>query len=340
MVMMTTGRFGIATLPLLLFSLLIVGCSTRITMSGKGREVQSFDGYPLFTYDLSADRTVRSGSEPQALFFYIQGSDYAPVLSESAMNALSSAAIMGCRVIAAEKRGVTRDSVDIDTCLYYASKEIRIKDHMSVIDFYLREAPPNVPVILMGTSEGGDIAAEVAARETRITHLLLIGTGGGWTQEKELRRLIEASPGYLGLTTPDELDSILAQIGERPNSLELWAGHPFRRWSSYLFDPPVNALLSVDIPIFLAHGADDHSVPVGSARELVRIFEEKGKENLTYREYPGGNHQFLREDGVSILPLLEVDLIEWFVDRGVLSDSEGKMFTGHVRKAHPELFKQ
>ncbi|MGE3801803.1 MAG: alpha/beta hydrolase family protein [Candidatus Kapaibacterium sp.] len=336
----TASNAKLPILQILLLCMIFSGCSATVKLSGSGRTVSSFDGYPLLTYELFSDDVELAQSTPRAILFYIQGSEYATVLNERTMHTLASAAIFGSRVVVVEKRGVMQDTVNLDTCYYYAEKDIRVQDHLQVMAAYLQGVDSSVPVIVMGGSEGGDIAAAVAAQEKRTTHLLLLGSGGGWNQEKELRTLVQREPGYLGVSGVEEYDSIISQIKERPHSTEMWAGHPFKRWSSYLFSPPVESLLTLDIPILMIHGEKDINVPVESARAVVEAFKQKGKENLTYREYADANHQFIRtSDGSTLFPVIEVDIVQWLQDQGILQQSEAQVFIKRVKGAHPEAFK-
>ena len=326
---------------LLLLSLILsssfAGCHSPISLKASNHIVHGFDRYPLSTYVLTGDEGF--SVEPRSILFYIQGSSYKTVLNQGTMHTLASSVALGSHAIIVEKRGITQQNVLLDTCYYYAEKSTRVNDHLAVIEAFLKDADTTMPVILIGGSEGGDVAAAVAEREERVTHLILLGTGGGWSQEEELRKLIEEEPGYLGLKNRDEYDSIIVEIKKRPTSLEMWAGHPFKRWSSYLFDPPIGSLIELDIPIFLAHGSLDKSVPVGSAQAVVKAFEGAGKHNLTYREYNNANHSFVDETtDIFLYPLLEIDIVEWLSEHGVLSESEKHKFIKRVKGAHPEVF--
>ena len=56
------------------------------------------------------------------------------------------------------------------------------------------------------------ILAEVAAEDPRVTHLVLLGSGGGMTQADELTLLVRRNPGYLGIRTEEDLAARFAEV--------------------------------------------------------------------------------------------------------------------------------
>lgn len=328
---------------ILTLSILLNGCSiikTGFSISGIKEIITSDDGYPLITYELKMEPDIFKGKPPKAMLFYIQGSEYTTVLSK--VGVLAGAVTMGSSVVLVERRGIIEDGkIDMDLCYKYSEKQIRIKDHLRVIDEYLKKIDSNIPVILMGGSEGGDIAAVVASRENRITHLILLGSGGGWTQAEEFGFFVSTKKKYLNVHDIDKLNSIFDDIKANPDSLKMWAGHPYRRWNSFLWDRSSDYLINFDIPIFVAHGDKDESVPVESARAVKEKFDKLGKTNLTYKEYKNTSHSFVNlKDGILMLPLIEVDLLEWLEETQVISKNEKVVFEERVKKAHPEFFKK
>lgn len=328
--------FALLWVAVLVVGVLLGDCvGSGIKVKASRQTVTSQDGFPLLTYRLTEGRKER---EPRGLLFYIQGSSCASALYAAEM--LAGAPAAGIPVVIAERRGVNEEEqVDEEVCLEASAKERRVSDHLAVISAYLDGLPRDLPVLVVGASEGGDVASAVAAREPRITHLVLLATGGGWTQEEEIRFLLSREKGYLGLESPEELDEVLGKIRQDPEALTMWAGNPYRRWSSYLWDPPAKALLGLGIPIFLAHGRLDTSVPVESARALRDAFAQAGKDNLTYQEYPEADHGFYDPRRKrSLAPRIEADLVRWLERHGVVTPVEARELTRRIRKNHPEIF--
>lgn len=327
----------------LTFLVLVAGLAScrssgAISVVARRRFITAEDGFRLLTYELIGKSSSGAAQPRRAALFYIQGSSCETVLRNT--EALAGAVAMGARVVVAERRGVGEEGkVDAALCSEHSAKARRVEDHALVLREHLKDLPADLPVILVGGSEGGDVAARVARIEPRVGSLVLLGTGGGWSQEQEIRHMLAVRGRYLGLETPADFEAVLAQIRQAPDSLQMWAGHPFRRWSSYLWDPPLRDLSELEIPIFLAHGAADESVPVESARAVREDFERRGKKNLTYREYAGTDHSFYdTARRASLLPLLEIDLARWFAAQGVIAETEREALEQRVRASHPELF--
>ncbi len=138
--------------------------------------ITSDDRYSLITYRLKMKHDVFKGQSPKAILFYIQGSRYETVLSE--MGFLAGVVAMNISVIMLERRGIDENyKEDLNTIHKYSTKEFRVKDTLKVINEYLKGVPLETPVILMGVSEGGNIAVVVASREKRVTHLVLLVVG-------------------------------------------------------------------------------------------------------------------------------------------------------------------
>lgn len=320
---------------LLFFS--FISCSAQTRVSAISSTINSTDGYPLTVYELFSGSTYRVVDNPRAVFFYIQGSEYNSVVQRIDM--LASAVILGGRCILMEKRGCSYNETDTVVAFRYAEKKIRVQDHLAVIRAVTKNLEAKIPVIVIGGSEGGDVAAELAERENRITQLILIGSGGGWSQKKELEYLVTNYPGYLGCNNTRVLDSVCSMINNSANDSLVWAGHPYRRWKSFLDDPGLLHLKHITIPVLLLHGDADTNVPVGSARALNEAFRDLHKENLTYIEYPGVDHRLnSTADHKSRYPLLEIDIMNWLSRFNVISGEEVKLFRQRVKRAHKELF--
>jgi pimeloyl-ACP methyl ester carboxylesterase len=333
---------------ILLAALVLAGCSTGgITIAQETRRIEGADGFPLDAYTLfewkggdlreAARSHVRSG-----VLVYVQGSEDRTVLSVT--EHLAGACAMGLDVIAVERRGVDGEgNVDHDVAKRFCTKETRVGDECALIASYLATRSGTVrdqgPIILMGTSEGADVAASVAARTPDVTHLILVAGGGGWTQAEEFRHVVEQGTVRLPeVDSVDDLEQKFAEIRRSPDADREWFGHPYRRWASYLFERASDQLIALDIPILLIHGSADTSVPVESARALRDRFAAAGKTNLRYIEYANVDHSLKDTiSGTTVRPLLEIDTVEWLAELGVLPESSARVFVERVRAAHPEL---
>jgi pimeloyl-ACP methyl ester carboxylesterase len=248
--------------------------------------------------------------------FYLVGSEPVSVMDSTAQ--FADLVAQGFCVVLLQPRGVKGDgTVDQNVFWQYDTRQRRVADQVAVMDAYLADSD-GIPVLLVGVSQGGVVAADIASIDSRVTHLLMMASGGGWTQAEELAFFVEREPGTLGMSSIAELNAKFDEIRAEPDSGELWAGHPFRMWSSYLWFRPMDGLTSLSIPMFLAHGTADAAVPVESARALRDELARLGRTNLRYVEYPGLDHHFNDEAGASRLLDLQQDAYAWMTDTGIL----------------------
>lgn len=282
------------------------------------KEVVADDGFVLSAFDLHL-KGRRKDEVPQAWMFYIVGSEPVSVADSTAQYA--DLVARGFVVVLLQPRGVSGNgSVDQDVFRQYETRQRRAADQRAVMDAYLSDSG-SAPVLLVGTSQGGTVAADVAASDARVTHLLLLASGGGFTQAEELETLfVERGQGPSEFSSLEALHARFDEIEANPDSGELWLGHPFRMWSSYLWFRPMDGLRALSIPIFLAQGTADETTPVESARAMRDEFSRLGKTNLTYVEYPRLDHHFDNEDGETGLMDVQKDAFIWMAASGLMRE--------------------
>lgn len=183
---------------------------------------------------------------------------------------------------------------------FYESESIdyRVDQADRVIHYIRKKLCKNLKSILvLGHSEGSDVAAKLAIVNKSITHLAF-WSGGGPTQYYDFALFIRNEVHRGNITEADamhQLDSLIDQIhsiNTEPNKLsKQWLGHTYQRWYSFS-EPSINNLLKVKIPIFIAMGAKDKSVPIESFYLIPIEFARLGKTNLTYKIYPEYDHSF------------------------------------------------
>ena len=280
-----------------------------------GKNVVADDGFVLTVRDLHLKGHAQN-EVPGAWMFYLVGSEPVSVTNSAAEYAEMIA--QGFVVVLLQPRGVSPDgTVDQEVFRQYETRQRRVADQIAVMDAYLKDSA-GVPVLLVGSSLGGVVAADVAARDARVTHLLMMASGGGWTQADEMKLHVERGQMPPGMSTIEELDAKFDEIKAAPDSGEMWYGHPFRMWSSYLWFRSMDGLTTRPIPIFLAQGTADAATPVESARAMRDEFARLGLTNLTYVEYPGLDHHFSNEAGESRLIDLQEDVYAWVSATGLI----------------------
>ncbi|NVK66937.1 MAG: dienelactone hydrolase family protein [Flavobacteriales bacterium] len=152
-------------------------------------------------------------------------------------------------------------------------------------------------VMILGHSEGSDVVAKLGHVNKQITHVGFFA-GGGNTQYYDFALFIQKEVQRGNITQEeanlhlDTLFSNLKEIEADPNSTtKQWYGHAYRRWSHFN-EAPIDNLLKIDKPLFVAVAGQDQSVPVESSLLIPIEFIRHHKENLTYKIYPNYDHGF------------------------------------------------
>lgn len=155
-------------------------------------------------------------------------------------------------------------------------------------------------VLAIGHSEGGTVAAAVAALEPRVSHVAMLSAGGA-TQLFDLAELFAApQPGDTAGAADARRESAYAEwakIQADPQSVtKFWLGHPYRRWSSFLSRNDLGDLMATKARVFLAHGTEDRSVPVVAFDWLRAELLARGRD-VTALRLPGLDHGFFGPEG-------------------------------------------
>ena len=187
---------------------------------------------------------------------------------------------------------------------YYKNnfQEYRVNQiNLSIEDIIKNHLKKPEKIIVYGHSEGAVIGASLANKNKNITHL------GFWSgnvlnnfYEFSLFNRIEMLQGkqsdslahnnIMGII--DWYESVI----ENPNSTEIdHFGFTNKRWSSYE-KPPIDDLLTVDIPIYAVFGTKDESTPIETAYLLPIQFMQKRKVNLTFDVCIDCNHGYVEKN--------------------------------------------
>ena len=94
-----------------------------------------------------------------------------------------------------------------------------------------------------------------------------------------------------------ELDSLVIEIKniqkDPDNINKQWWGNSYRRWSEFS-QPPIENLIKIEKPLFVAVGALDKNVPFEASLLIPIEFARHNKSNLTFKMYPDFNHSFAK----------------------------------------------
>ena len=283
-------------------------------------------------YYLSSDNTnIR-----KPLLVYLDGSGAFP-LFQKIQNGIGSTVVIDFqklksdyRILLISKPGIPFMDTIINNengfPIYKAPKDYterlslnwRVNSANSIIDrLIVKDSIDTTKIVVLGFSEGAQVAPKLAAKNKNITHLLLFG-GNGLNQffDPIITARMKATRGQISETESQrEIDSLFAEyknIYENKNNTEReWWGHTYKRWASFTETDPYKYLLELEIPIYIANGSLDQN-SVLSADYIKLEFVKNGKENLTYKTYPNYDHQFneiIMENGQFIEAKPKLDTI-------------------------------
>ena len=170
--------------------------------------------------------------------------------------------------------------------------------------------------LIVGHSEGGIVAARVAAENEQVTHVASLA-GGGPTQLFDLAELARqtAKPEERAARDPGEsVYDAWRTIEADPDSVtKFFMGHPYRRWSSFLKTSVLTELLRSHARVYLAHGTRDQAVTVSGFDVLRAELAARGRQ-VTVERVEGADHGFVRgpEDQEGIRTIFG-HVMQWFL---------------------------
>ncbi len=159
-------------------------------------------------------------------------------------------------------------------------------------------------IIALGHSEGSDVIAKLGTINKNITHFGY-WSGGGNTQFIDFITFVRKKVDKGQISEEEALKEInsifedLKKIMADPKSTDkFWAGknNSYNRWSTFS-EPPIDNLIKISKPIFVAIGTKDRAVALESAYLIPTEFIRKQKDNLTFKVYPDLDHGFGKEIG-------------------------------------------
>ena len=167
-------------------------------------------------------------------------------------------------------------------------------------------------VLVVGHSEGGIVAARVAAEVPRVTHAAPLSCAGVSQLfslvELARRRAPEGRSGAAMQAVYDEWAKILA----KPESIDdFWMGHPYRRWSTFLKSSVIDELKRSKAKVYLAHGTADESDSV-IGFDVMRAELLAAGRDVTAERVEGSDHGFAVQ-GQSGISKVFGNVVEWYL---------------------------
>lgn len=186
--------------------------------------------------------------------------------------------------------------------IYYEHETLAYRalqaDH--VIKHLAKTHPQVEKIIALGHSEGSDVIAKLGTISEEVTHFGF-WAGSGNSQLYDFPLFVRQQVNRGEITEEEalvQMDSLLAKykdiVANRDHKKKQWLNNSYKRWY-YFAEPPVENLVQIDQPIFVAMGTADQSVPIESVYLIPVEFIRKEKDNLTFKIYPHLDHSFRKQ---------------------------------------------
>ncbi len=280
-----------------LFSLLLVGCKTKINYF-----ISSLLD-PISAHELKVDEstsllyyTFKTGNKESrfTLFFF-------PASKCTSLKYYLKPYLAGLngdvQVYALQKRNVSHLQMGIAPCdaNFQANNYFTqwIKDQKLFIEMITAKSEiKEKPIVLFGVSEMANVAIVLAESVPSVTHLAILGSGG-MKQIDELKLIMRKRNPNININIIDE---VFKKIASDPDTIEkLVFGQTYKYWNSVAYIDPLKYLCKLNIPILIAMGGQDEDAPVESAYYARDHFNKINKNNLSLLIYDNSDH-FLEDN--------------------------------------------
>lgn len=188
----------------------------------------------------------------------------------------------------------------------YYSLEWRAQTASKALDYVVNKfSVDKKHVVVMGYSEGSQVAPRVAVLNRNVTHTICI-VGNALNQlydfviEARMSAAKNEQSSVEAQKTVDSLFTAYSKIYSDPTSTsKKWYGATYLKWSSFSNNTPLENMLMLNIPIlYIAAGKDNNQTIIDMDYAKLE-FLRKRKSNLTYKVYPDCNHYFQQDTTIN-----------------------------------------
>ncbi len=229
------------------------------------------------------------------IIYAIQGSSCESALKWH-MDLCEQAESLGLGLVVLEKQGISKDDINLFEYNQTNCLQNRLEDYALCLKNINVISPGwEGKVIFWGESEGGLMAANLAAQTSETAAVLLFATGGGMKPREEVKLTIQRRLEEHG-ALQDEIDQYMSFLNTQMDDMILdptpdkqFLGNTYKWWASLLtMDKALISLNQRALPIYLVHGIEDNEVPILSADLAAEALAETNA--LTYLRLEGRGH--------------------------------------------------
>lgn len=189
--------------------------------------------------------------------------------------------------------------------LYTANYNLnwRAESAAAILDHAVKNlSSDTTQIIVMGHSQGGQVAPKTAVLNKRVTHVVMLCSNSlnhiyDFVMQE---RLLAYSGEQTHEQAQNNIDSLMRDyqrfFNNPTDTSKYFYDETYLRWASFSSETPLDNMLKLNIPILLIAGGKDIYGSLIMNTDYAQIeFMRKGKNNLTYKVYPNCNH-FLQDE--------------------------------------------
>jgi pimeloyl-ACP methyl ester carboxylesterase len=180
-------------------------------------------------------------------------------------------------------------------------------------------------ILVIGHSQGGQVAPKVAVINKKVTHVVLLNANSlnhlyDFVLQERLFAFMKEQSAEQAQKNIDSLFREYAVFFDDPlNTNKTWNGETYYRWASFSDETPLENMLKLKIPIYVIAGGQDIWGSFIMNTDYVQIeFLRHKKKNLTYKVFPNANH-FLQDELMEnekliykdLKPQIFKEIVEW-----------------------------
>ena len=195
------------------------------------------------------------------------------------------------KLLVIEKVGVRADgSCDIDKFREHSIRGRRIADIKAAM---AREIPHDAEILLVGESEGGYIAPDIAVADLRVKRLIELSAG--------TRSWIDEEISFVALSEQPALRKFFDDfVVGNPDPKKFYHEWSYAELNSFDTHQTYESLFHLDIPVLMFNGDRDRLTWVAGTIADVKDLMSRGKSNIELYLFEGANHGLEREKGDSL----------------------------------------
>ncbi|WP_295797681.1 hypothetical protein [uncultured Microbulbifer sp.] len=285
-----SDRFFIKLLPVLLIAIFVSFTTIEAHAEPEKRVTKREDGSNIYWSIEHPNTDKRRG-----VLLIAQGSGCGPTTQNPTI-ASAKSIVSDYSVLLVEKYGVSHDDRPEDP-MTDCSKDFfshhtvgqRVADVSRVIKELKGSSWWSGELVLFGGSEGGAVVSRLTPLLRPIA-TVVFSSGPGASLAESLLSVIPPP-------AKKQANEVFKQARENPESTKMWGGNSYRWWADVVDDVQVKHLLKTNVPVLVVQGERDQFSPVESARAARRYYDDAGRCELTYWEFPDYDHFMTDSDG-------------------------------------------